>query len=71
MDFDGALFKVNAAVSKAYPQKDSDKSARDIIDRTISNRVRLRRSDTPLRRGVPGGVSYETIPHLLKCVPNS
>ena len=34
-DFDGALFNVNAAVSKAYPQKDSGKSVRDIIDRTI------------------------------------
>src|SRR6187399_2479251 len=47
-DFDGALFKVNAAVSKANPQKDSGKSVRDIIDRTMSNKVRFRRSDTPL-----------------------
>ena len=35
-------------------------------DRTISNKVRLRRSDTPLRCGVPCGVNYETIPHCLK-----
>ena len=47
MDFDGALFKVNAAVSKAYPQNDSSKLVRDIIDRTISNKVWLRRLDTP------------------------
>src|SRR3954466_4257526 len=65
-DFDGALFKVNAAVSNAYPQNDSGKSVRDIIDRTISNRVRLRRSDTPFRCGVPGGVSCEKIPHFLR-----
>ena len=64
-DLDGALFKVNVAVSRAYPQNDSGKSVRDIIDRTISNKVRLRRADTPLRRGVPGGVSCETIPHLF------
>ena len=38
----------------------------DIIDRTISNKVRLRRLDTPLRCGVPGGVSCETIPHCFK-----
>ena len=43
------------------PQNDSGKSVRDIIDRTISSKVRLRRSDTPLRCGVPGGVSCETI----------
>ena len=44
------------------PQNDSGKSIRDIIDRTISNKVRLRRPETPLRCGVPGGVSCETIP---------
>ena len=38
-------------------------SIRYIIDRTISNKVWLQRSDTPLRCGVPGGVSCETIPH--------
>ena len=38
MDFDGALFKVNVAVSRAYPQNDSGKSVRDIIDRTISSK---------------------------------
>ena len=38
---------MNAAVSNAYPQNDSGKSVRDIIDRTIYNKVRLRRSDTP------------------------
>ena len=70
-DLGGALFNVNASISKAYPQNDSGKSVRDIIDRTISSKVRLRRSDTPLRYGVPGGVSCETIPHFLKCVPNS
>ena len=48
-DLDGALFKVNVVVSRAYPQNDSGKSVRDIVDRTISYRVRLRRSDTPLR----------------------
>ena len=62
----GALFKVNVAISRAYPQNDIGQSVRDIIDRTISNRVRLRRSDTPLRGGVPGGVSCETIPHCFK-----
>ena len=63
MDFDGALFNVNAAVSRAYPQNDSGKSVRDMIDGTKSNRVRLRRSDTPLCCGVPGGVSSKTISH--------
>ena len=48
------------------PQNDSGKYVRDIIDRIISNKVQLRRSDTPLRCGVPGGVSCETIPHCLK-----
>ena len=65
MDLDGALFNVNAAVSKASPQNDSGKSVRDIIDRTISNIVRLRRSDTPLHYGVPGGVSSQTISHCF------
>ena len=64
-DFDGALFKVNATVSNAQPQNDSGKSVRDIIDRTISNKVRLRLSNTPLRCGAPGGVSCETIPHCF------
>ena len=40
MDFDGALFNVNATVSIAKPQNYSGKSVRDIIDRTISNKVR-------------------------------
>ena len=62
---DGALFNVNAVVSNAQPQNDSGKSIRDTIDRTISNKVRLRRPDTPLRCGVPGGVSCETIPHSI------
>ena len=66
MDVDGALFNMNAAVSNAQPQNDSGKSVRDIIDRTISNKVRLRCSDTPLRCGVLGGVSCETIPHYFK-----
>ena len=57
-----AAFKLNRAPSK---------SVRDIIDRTISSKVRLRRSDTPLRYGVPGGASCETIPHCFKCRPNS
>ena len=56
---DGALLNVNAAVSRAYPQNDSGKLVRDIIDRTISSKVRLRRSDTPLHCGVSGGVSCE------------
>ena len=38
------------------PKNDNYKSVRDIIDHTISNKVRLRHSDTPLRYGVPGGV---------------
>ena len=57
MDFDGALFNMNATVSNALPQNNSDKSVRENIDRTISNKVRLRHSNTPLRCGVPGGVS--------------
>ena len=57
-DLDGALFNMNAAVSNAYPENDSGKSVRDSIDRTISNKVRLRCSDTPLHyNGVPGGMS--------------
>ena len=60
------FLNVNAAVSNAQPQNDSGKSVSDIIDRTISNKVWLRRSDTPLRCGVPGGVSSETIPHCFK-----
>ena len=47
------------------PKNDSGKSVRDIIDRTKSNKVRLRRLDTPLHYGVLGGVSCETIPHCL------
>ena len=58
------FFNVNAAVFNAWPQNDSDKSVRNIIDCTISNKVRLWRSDTPLRYGVPGGVSCETIPQF-------
>ena len=57
---------MNAAVSKAYPQNDSGKSIRDIIDHTISSKVRLRHSDTPLRCGVPGGVSCK----LFRIVSN-
>ena len=48
------------------PKNDNGKSVRDIIDRTISNKVQLQRSNTPLRRGGPGGVSCETIPHCFK-----
>ena len=66
MDFDGALFNVNAAFSNALPQNNSGKSVRDIIDRTICNKVWLRHSDTPLRYGVLGGVSCETISHCFK-----
>ena len=62
MDLDGALFNVNAALSNAQPQNDSGKSVRNIIYRTISNKVQLRRSNTPLRCGVLGGVSCETTP---------
>ena len=61
MDLDGALFNVNAGVSNAYHQTDSSKSVRDIIDRTISNKVRLRCLDTPSHYGVPGCISCETI----------
>ena len=60
-DLDGALFNVWAAVPSAWPQKDIGRFIRDIIDLTMSNRVRLRLSDTPFRCGVPGGVSYEMI----------
>src|SRR6266496_1900841 len=48
------------------PKNDSGKSVRDIIERTISNKVRLRRSDTPLHCGVPVGVNYEMIPHYCR-----
>ena len=48
MDLDAALFNVNAAVSSALPQNDSGKLVRDIIDHTISNKVRLQCSNTPL-----------------------
>ena len=65
-DLDGALFRVNAGVSNAKPQNDSGKLIREIIDRIISNKVRLQRSDTPLRCGVPGGVSCE----LFRIVSN-
>ena len=66
MDFDGALFKVNAVVSNAQPQNDSGKLVRYIIDRTISNKVRLQCSDTPFHFGVPGGVNCETIACCFK-----
>ena len=46
-------------------QNDSGKSVRYIIDRTISNKARPRHSDTPLRYGVPGGMSCENIPLVL------
>ena len=45
-NFDGTLFNVKAAVSRAQPQNDNGRSDWLIIDRTMSNRVRLRRSDT-------------------------
>ena len=64
-DLDGALFNVNAAISNAQFQNDSGKSVRNIIDHTISNKVRLRGSYTPLHCGVPGGVSSETISHCF------
>ena len=64
-DLDGALFNLSATISNAQPQNDSGQSVRDIIERTISNKVRLRRSNTPLRRGVLGGVSCETIPYCF------
>jgi hypothetical protein len=38
-DLDGALFSVKAEVSNVYPQKDKRKSVKDIIERTISNKV--------------------------------
>ena len=65
-DLDGVLSKVNAAVSNAYPQNKNRRSVRDIIDRTISHKVRLRCPDTPLLYGVPGGFNCETIPQCLK-----
>ena len=40
-DLDGALCNMNATVSNAQPKNDSGKSVRDIIDRTISNKVWL------------------------------
>ena len=46
-DFDGTLFSVKAAVSRAQPQNDNGKSDWLIIDQTMSNRVRLRHSETP------------------------
>src|SRR3954467_3383976 len=70
IDFDEALFKVWAAVSKAYPQNDNGSSVRDIIDLTMSNRVRLRLSNTPFLCGVTGGVSCGTIPRSLRCAVN-
>ena len=70
-DLDGALFKMNVAVSHAHHQNDTGKSVRDIIDRTLSNKVRLRRSDIPLRCGVPAGVSCGTSTHAFRCVPIS
>ena len=46
-DFDGTLFNAKAAVSRALPQNDNGRSDWLIIDRTMSNRVRLCHSDTP------------------------
>ena len=65
------FFNVNVAVSNAWSQNDIGKSVRNIIDRTISNKVRLWRLDKPLDYGVPGGVSSETISHCFNWRPNS
>ena len=46
-DLDGTLLSVKAVVSRAYPQNDNGRSDWLIIDRTMSNKVQLRRSDTP------------------------
>ena len=45
-DFDGTLFSVKPAVSRAQPQNENGRSDWLIIDRTMSNKVRLRRSET-------------------------
>jgi hypothetical protein len=67
----GALLRMNASVSNAWPQNDIDKSERDIMDLTQSSRVRLRRSDTPLCCSIPDGVHCGTIQHALRCASNS
>ena len=62
----GTWLRIWAAVSKAYPQKEIGSEAWLIIERTMSNRVRLRLSATPFNCGVLGGVNCETIPHSLR-----
>jgi hypothetical protein len=52
MDLDGALFEMNAIISNTYPQNNIGKLEKDIIDCTLSSKVGLRCSDTPLRCGV-------------------
>ena len=66
MILDGTLFKILAAVSKAYPQKEICNSVKHIMDRTISNKVRFLLSATPLSCGVKGGVHSERIPLTLR-----
>ena len=56
-NFDGTLLSVKAAVSRAYPRNDKDKSNLLIIDRAMSNKVLFLRSDTPFLYGLPGRVS--------------
>ena len=65
-DFDGTLLSVKATVSRVYPQNDNGKSDLLIIDRTMSNKVLLLRSNMPFLCGVPGGVSRGTIPWLFR-----
>ena len=62
----GTRLRIWAAVSKAYPQNEIGSEARLIMERTISNKVRLRLSSTPFNCGVLGGVDCETIPHSLR-----
>jgi hypothetical protein len=52
IDLDDALFNVNASISQTYPQNDSQ----DIINLSMSNKIRLHLSETPFRWSVLGGL---------------
>lgn len=51
MNLDGTLLSGNIVVSSAKPQKEIGSSVRDIMDETISNKVRFLLSHTPFSWG--------------------
>ena len=53
-------------ISEEANDDDHETSDQVTTEPRRSSKVQLRRSDTPLPCGVPGGVSCETIPHCFK-----